>query len=149
LVLQSIARFFTGYAFISTLLGWSVALIIKAVYYHFKKGGVNFKKVIDAGGFPSSHSALVSAITMAIGLHEGFDSPVFAIALALTLIVTYDAIGVRQTAGDQARILNKILQEKSGSPEKLKISLGHTPVEMLAGVAVGVLTSIVLFLMGI
>jgi acid phosphatase family membrane protein YuiD len=94
---------------------------------------------------PSSHSALVTGAGTAIGLQEGFGSPLFALASVIALIVIYDAIGVRRHAGDHARVLNLMIDELlTGHPlaeKELKEVLGHTPREVIAGVVLGVVVA--------
>ncbi len=95
------------------------------------------------GGMPSSHSALVSALAMSVGLNEGFGSTDFAIATVLAMIVMYDAAGIRQAAGKHAKMINRILDELlSGAPiteERLREILGHTPFQVAIGCLVGLL----------
>jgi acid phosphatase family membrane protein YuiD len=97
--------------------------------------------LIAAGGMPSSHSALVTGVSVGIGLQEGFGSPLFAIAGIVAMIVIYDATGVRRHAGDHARVLNLMIDELlTGHPlaeKELKEVLGHTPREVIGGVVLG------------
>jgi acid phosphatase family membrane protein YuiD len=96
----------------------------------------------STGGMPSSHSALVSALAVSIGINAGFGSPTFAVALALAIVVMYDAAGVRQAAGKQAQKINRIVEELlSGhwlNDEHLRELLGHTPFQVTVGAVVGV-----------
>jgi len=95
---------------------------------------------------PSSHSAFASALAVAVGLDMGFESPTFALALGFALIVMYDAAGIRRAAGKQAAVLNQIVDELFHSgrlPEgRLRELLGHTPIEVLVGAALGVAVSL-------
>lgn len=97
----------------------------------------------STGGMPSSHSALVSALAISIGINAGFGSPIFAVALALAIVVMYDAAGVRQAAGKQAQKINLIVEEllsgHSLNDERLRELLGHTPFQVTVGAVVGVL----------
>ena len=97
--------------------------------------------LLSSGGMPSSHSALVIGVCIAAGLTLGFDTPVFAVAFVLAMIVVYDATGVRRHAGDQARVINLMIDELlTGHPlaeKELKEVLGHTPREVLAGILLG------------
>jgi acid phosphatase family membrane protein YuiD len=99
------------------------------------------------GGMPSSHSAMVTSLAIAIGAGYGFDSGLFAIATVFALIVMYDARGVRQQSGEHARILNQIVREMfSGQPiseRELKELLGHTSMEVLVGAIVGIFYTLV------
>ncbi|XP_027929236.1 uncharacterized protein LOC114185601 isoform X3 [Vigna unguiculata] len=105
--------------------------------------------MLDSGGMPSSHSATVSALAVAIGLQEGAGSSAFAVAVVLACIVMYDASGVRLHAGRQAELLNQIVCELPpehplSNVRPLRDSLGHTPFQVLAG---GLLGCIIAFLM--
>ncbi len=96
------------------------------------------------GGMPSSHTSFSTSLTMMIGLNEGFDSPLFAIALVFTFIVSYDAMGLRMESGKQAEAINKLFDEtfKDGSMKKLKEKLGHKPQEVLVGLIFGTLSAL-------
>lgn len=102
---------------------------------------LNVKRIIGAGGMPSSHSAVVCSLSMLVGKEYGFDSGIFAIALVMSFIVMYDAAGVRRASGKQARILNKILETPGMSTvevqEKLIEALGHTPIQVFVGAIIG------------
>lgn len=102
---------------------------------------LNVKRIIGAGGMPSSHSAVVCSLSMLVGREYGFDSGIFAIALVMSFIVMYDAAGVRRALGKQARILNKILETPGMSTvevqEKLIEALGHTPIQVFVGAVIG------------
>ena len=100
--------------------------------------------VNGTGGMPSSHTSFSMSLTTMIGLNEGFNSPLFAIALTFTLIVSYDAMGLRMQSGKQAEAINKIFDElfKNGNISKLKEKLGHKPQEVLAGMILGIISAI-------
>src|SRR5258708_40293282 len=102
----------------------------------------NWALLLSAGGMPSSHSALVTGAFMAVGLQEGFNTPLFAVAFVLAMIVVYDATGLRRAAGDQARVINLMTDDLlTGHPlavKELKEVLGHTPREVLGGIALGI-----------
>lgn len=102
---------------------------------------LNVKRIIGAGGMPSSHSAVVCSLSMLVGREYGFDSGIFAVALVMSFIVMYDAAGVRRASGKQARILNKILETPGMSTvevqEKLIEALGHTPIQVFVGAVIG------------
>lgn len=96
---------------------------------------------------PSSHSAIVTGLATLIGKYEGVDTPIFAIALILALVVMYDACGVRRAAGKQAAVLNKIIQTPGLTSvqvrEKLVEALGHTPVQVFVGALIGIIVGLV------
>jgi len=129
-------------------IAWSVAQLIKFPLEYVLHHEWNWHLLISAGGMPSSHSALVTGTTVAIGLTQGFNSPLFALALVLSAIVVYDATGVRRQAGDQARVLNLMIEELlTGHPlaeKELKEVLGHTPREVVAGTALGIIVAILM-----
>lgn len=104
---------------------------------------VDFKRLVGAGGMPSSHSAIVCCLASCIGNEYGFDSGNFALALIFAFVVMYDAAGVRRAAGKQAGILNKILDTPGMSTlevqEKLIEALGHTPIQVFIGALIGFL----------
>jgi acid phosphatase family membrane protein YuiD len=109
----------------------------------------NFRWFVGTGGMPSSHAALVSSLTTSIGVSYGFDSALFAVTLVFSLIVLFDAQGVRYSSGKQAEILNKMLDDiywkKRLDEKELKEFLGHTPVEVFAGIALGIIVSLLLY----
>ncbi|MDR0397039.1 MAG: divergent PAP2 family protein [Oscillospiraceae bacterium] len=128
------------------LLAWVVAQIAKVVVVLITEKRLNIRKIIQSGGMPSSHAAMAAALAMGVGLQEGFGEPIFALACALALIVMYDASGVRRQAGRHAKVINQLLTDlenliEKGTPikqETLIEWIGHTPVEVLAGAALGI-----------
>ncbi len=106
---------------------------------------INFKVAIDTGGMPSSHTALVVSVTTSIALTEGLHSPLFDVSLVYAVIVMYDATGLRQAAGRQAAVLNKIVDELTTTlrfrEERLKELLGHTRLEVVGGALYGVMVA--------
>lgn len=127
----------------ASFLSWLVAQLLKVVVDSLSSRRLDFSNWASAGGMPSSHSALVAALATSVGLRHGFASDLFAIALIFAVVVMYDAAGVRRAASIQARILNQMIDELfQGHPiseERLREFLGHTPVEVIAGAAIGVL----------
>jgi len=125
------------------LIAWTLAQLIKVPLNYALRHEWDWTLLIAAGGMPSSHSALVTGVSTAIGLQEGWDSPLFAIAGIVAMIVIYDATGVRRHAGDHARVLNLMIDELlTGHPlaeKELKEVLGHTPREVIGGVLLGIL----------
>src|ERR1700674_446215 len=118
----------------AALLAWFLAQIIKLPLHYMLHREWNWALLLSAGGMPSSHSALVTGAFMAVGLQEGFNTPLFAVAFVLAMIVVYDATGVRRAAGDQARVINLMIDELlTGHPlaeKELK--------EVLGGIALGI-----------
>ncbi len=107
----------------------------------------NLRRFVGTGGMPSSHAAAVAALSTAVGLREGFRSILFGVTLYFSLIVMYDAAGLRQAAGRQAAILNRLIDEHFENPEKdahrLIELLGHTPLEVFVGAILGVVSALV------
>jgi uncharacterized protein len=118
------------------------AQVLKPFWLWARLGRFDLRSILSAGGMPSSHSAMVSSLATVMGYQEGLGSPLFAMAIVLALIVMYDARGIRQESGKQARLLNRLVREFfSGQPineEELKELLGHTGAEVLIGAIVGV-----------
>lgn len=127
-----------------------VAGFLKVPIQYFIKKKLDWSLIFDTGGMPSSHSALITGAALSIGLFVGFGTPIFALAVAIATIVTYDAAGVRRQAGIHAQRINLILSEVlSGHPlseTQLKEVLGHTPFEVMAGVFTGIVTALVIWL---
>lgn len=103
---------------------------------------LDVKRIVGAGGMPSSHSAIVCSLATCVGKEYGFDSGIFAISMVMAFVVMYDAAGVRRAAGKQARILNKILETPGLTTlevqEKLVEVLGHTPIQVFVGAILGI-----------
>jgi acid phosphatase family membrane protein YuiD len=134
---------------IAGLLSWTIGQFLKAPLDYVLNKRWNWGIILSPGGMPSSHSALITSVTLAIGLQEGFDTPLFALSFAIGMVVIYDAAGVRRQAGIHAERINEMMEsffKGSGIPEKeLKEVLGHTPVEVITGVILGIIISIVLY----
>jgi len=118
-----------------------ITQVLKVLVSVVKYKKLDIKRLVDMGGLPSSHAASVSALSIMVGLSEGFDSIMFGVVAFFSIIVMYDAAGVRRAAGEQAKILNIILDELlRGHPVsdiRLKELLGHTPLEVLTGALLG------------
>ena len=132
----------------TALISWFVAQLIKVIIILITDKKLDMSRFIGSGGMPSSHSAIVCSLTTAIGLTNGFSSAIFALSTVTSLIVMYDAAGVRRAAGQQAKILNKIIadwekEDYTKTGEKLKELLGHSPKEVSAGALLGILIGII------
>ncbi|MFM7471955.1 MAG: divergent PAP2 family protein [Nodosilinea sp.] len=128
------------------LLACGTAQLLKAVIEFIRHRKLNLRVLVETGGMPSAHSALVTALACGIGRTLGWSSPAFAVTSVFSIIVMYDAAGVRQAAGKQAKILNQIIdelfQEKPEfNEDRLKELLGHTPFQVIAGSVLGVVVS--------
>jgi len=127
---------------ITGFIAWFAAQFGKIFTWRFKKGTWDLKAIVQPGGMPSSHSSLCSGVTTALALQEGLSSPLFAVSMAFSVIVMYDAMGVRQHAGKQAAVLNQVVTEifhknPAIGDIKLKEVLGHTPRQVLCGAVLG------------
>jgi acid phosphatase family membrane protein YuiD len=136
---------FHNYVLIAALIAWSLAQIIKVPIEYLRNHTWDWALLIRAGGMPSSHSSLMIACTHAIGLHQGFNSPLYALAVAISMVVIYDATGIRRQAGIHAALINAMIRDlAAGHPlkqEQLREVLGHTPLEVLAGMFLGIVIS--------
>jgi hypothetical protein len=125
-----------------SIISSTLAQFLKPFTYYLRTREFNWRHIAGAGGMPSSHSAMVSALATGIGFLQGFDSPLFAMAAVLAVIVTYDAAGVRQQAGEHARAINLLIAELlSGShfdEDRLEEVLGHSRAEVFAGILFGI-----------
>ena len=108
----------------------------------------DFQWLFGTGGMPSTHAAGVSALSTAVGFEAGFTSPLFAMSVAFTIVTVFDAQGVRRWSGRQAQVLNKMMEDmyfkRRIQEQRVKELLGHTPLEVLAGMGVGVATAFAL-----
>lgn len=135
------------------LLTGFITQLVKFAIYSIKEKRLAFSWLFSTGGMPSSHSAAVSCLSVIAGKHYGFDSPIFGITLYFSLIIMYDAAGIRRAAGEHAELLNIIVEEMLGrnktlSRERLKEFLGHSPLEVFVGAALGILLSLIYIRVG-
>lgn len=134
---------------VATAIAWLVAQLLKVLIGLIETKKFNFKWLVRSGGMPSSHTALSMCLATSIGLYYGFDSGLFAIALGFAAITMFDAQGVRRHSGKQAEILNQIVGDiyahKGLQEKRLKEFVGHTPVEVYAGGALGIVIAILCY----
>jgi len=128
--------------FWSAILAWTLSQIVKMINAYRRTGRLDMRFLVSTGGMPSAHSALVCALATSIGITEGFTSPITVLAVAFAAVTMFDAAVVRRAAGQQARILNQILDEivikHHLSERRLKELLGHTRLEVFMGMLVGI-----------
>ena len=128
---------------ITALIAWFIAQFIKLIHYRIEYGHFNLAVMTTSGGMPSSHSSLIIAATTRIAFTEGLQSPLFGICVVFSLIVMYDAAGVRQSVGEQAQRLNQLQEELKGliafDPDVIKEVLGHTEFQVFVGMILGLL----------
>ena len=136
-------QIFTNKYIYIPLLTWFFIQLFKVIWDLVETKKFNFKRILGAGGMPSSHSAVVMALATLVGKNVGFDSPVFALAVIFAFVVMYDAAGVRRAAGKQAKLLNKLLETPGLTgvqvTEKLVEVLGHTPLQVFVGAIIGII----------
>jgi len=137
--------FLDWYPLLASLASMATAQILKNLSFLIRYRTMSLKYWFTSGGMPSSHSALVIALTVALGLKEGWNSNVFFISAVFSLIVLYDAAGVRRMVGKQSAILNQISEEIEISHKPLSELLGHTPLEVGAGAVLGAMVACGLF----
>ncbi len=148
--MEGVSEIFHNQILVVALLACFTAQGLKVIIELIKDRSVNFRNLVSTGGMPSAHSALVGALATGIGQTMGWSSPEFAFACLFAVIVMYDAAGVRQAAGKQAKILNQITDdlfqdEHNLNEEKLKELLGHTPFQVVVGLALGITISMLSF----
>ena len=127
--------------FMITVWVWAIAQIIKVIIGVVTEKRFNFRWFVGTGGMPSSHAAGVTALATTCGIQEGFQSAAFAIAAVFAIVTMFDAQGVRRSTGQQAVILNHILDnmyEGRLEADRLKELIGHTPAQVLAGCLLGI-----------
>ncbi len=132
----------------TSILAWFAAQVIKFILVLITTKNIDFRRLVGSGGMPSSHSSIVCALAVAVGLSEGFASSAFAICTIVAFVVMYDASGVRRAAGQHARILNDLIsgRENFGSSGKLlKELLGHSPLEVFAGAVLGIAIAVIVY----
>jgi hypothetical protein len=139
-----------NHVLLTGLAGWLLAQLLKIPIGFLRTHHWNWALFFGAGGMPSSHSARVTSTAAAVGLYYGFNNPVFGVATAIAMIVVYDATGIRRQAGMQAQKINILVEELlKGHPiseEHLREVLGHTPVEAMGGVLLGLAVAVGLWL---
>jgi acid phosphatase family membrane protein YuiD len=145
---------------ITALIAIGLAQFIKVPLYYFPNRSWDWGLLFSTGGMPSSHSAAVTALTFSIGFEYGVDSPLFAISTVFAIIVMFDAAGVRRQAGEQAIMINKLMddfnhiihemktwnvQNEQVKRKKLKELLGHQPIEVLMGGLFGIVIACTIY----
>ena len=127
---------------------WLGIQLFKVIWDIVTTKKFNFKRILGAGGMPSSHAAVVTSLATLIGKNEGVNTPLFAISVIFAFVVMYDAAGVRRAAGKQAKLLNKIIEtpglKMEEVQEKLVEVLGHTPTQVIVGAIIGIIAGLIL-----
>ncbi len=142
-------RLLSNEVLISAIVGWTVAQVLKTLIDFGLNKSFTPERLVGSGGMPSSHSATVCGLTTASALCYGAESFQFAISFVLSAVVMYDAIGVRQETGKQARLLNLIMEQdwfnldNQEIQKRLKEFVGHTPLQVAAGAALGIILALI------
>lgn len=134
--------------YIAVLTAWLLAQIIKVIVGVVREHRVDFRWLFDTGGMPSSHSSAVASLSTVVGMYYGWGSIPFGMSLVYSLVIMFDAAGVRRSVGKQAMVLNKMLDQLSHhgvvKESQVKELIGHTPVEVFAGAGMGIAIALIL-----
>lgn len=139
-----IVSLLTNRFLVTAVSSWLLAQVVKTVLYAITNKKLDISRLFGDGGMPSGHSATVTSLAVVSGLHYGADSFAFALSAVLAIIVCHDATGVRQETGKQAFVINELrrafeeLSEEKMPEVKLKEFVGHTPIQVMAGILLGI-----------
>ncbi len=142
--MRNVVDFLTGNLILNlSILAWAIAQVLKTIVVLVTQRRWVWRYILSSGGMPSSHSATVCALASSIAAMYGFSSPVFAVAAVLAFVVMYDAFNVRRETGEQAKVLNYMMDNWTGEGDELlagdlKELIGHTPLQVLMGALLGV-----------
>src|SRR5690349_13573353 len=144
---MNLATLLDNKVLVAVMIGWIVAQALKIPTEYLRSRRWMWAMFLAAGGMPSSHSALMVSGTLAVGLYHGFDNPLFAIAVGITMIIAHDASGVRRQAGMHAERINvlfdELLKGHIWDQNDLKEVIGHTPLEVVGGIILGLIVAFV------
>ena len=146
-MVYDVLGFFSNRYILCALTAWILAQGLKIPTYWFVEHRLDWRRFLGAGGMPSSHTASVVSLSVMLGAVNGFDSAIFAVSLAFSVVVMYDATGVRRETGKQGAVINEILKKvlidgRPISDDELKELVGHTPFEVAGGILVGLLVAL-------
>ncbi len=140
---NSLFAVFQNKVFIATVLSWVTAQSLKIIINTVKEKRFNFRWFVGTGGMPSAHSAGAMALATSVGIQEGFGSTIFIATLVFAMVIAFDAQGVRRSTGQQAEILNKIMDDiywgRKIREDRLKELIGHTPFQVFVGSFLGII----------
>ena len=143
---------FTNHVLLIPILAWGIAQVLKTIINAITNRKFEISRIVGDGGMPSGHSATVTSLAVMCGFHSGFTSATFALAAVFAVVVMHDALGVRRETGKQAisiikisELLNDYLSEHNPDlkTDKLKILVGHTPLQVVMGSLLGAVVAIV------
>ena len=131
----------------SAFLSMGASQFSKTIIYVCKREKITLYNLMSSGGMPSSHSALVTGLTVGVGLVDGWGSSTFAMCLIFSLVVLYDAAGVRRAVGQQSKVINSVVEDvlKANDFGKMTKVSGHTPFEIFVGIVIGIIVTITLY----
>lgn len=133
----------------AALLSGFIAQALKVVFHYIKTRQVSLIRILDTGGMPSSHASLVTTLTIGIAQEAGIDSSLFSIALIFSMYVVFEAAGLRQEVGNQAKVLNELIDDllvtHQLNTSRLRELIGHTWAEVTGGFIVGLITALLAF----
>jgi len=136
---------------LAALVSGAVAQALKPVIDAMQKRGFNWLRVLDTGGMPSSHTSVVTTLTIGVALYQGVSSPLFGVTLIMSLYFIFEATGLRQEVGKQAQVLNEVMERLKGKgshhvePDELRELVGHTWIEVIAGLGLGVVVALLMY----
>jgi len=146
--IADLSLIFRNKIIIIAFITWIVNQSLKLMVFYITEKKWDMRRFVGAGGMPSTHSALSVCVAITIGVKEGWDSPLFALAIVIAFIIMADAAGVRRETGEQAKVLNKIIleffEERKIRDKNLKELVGHTPFEVIVGAFIGVVAAWIL-----
>ena len=134
---------------LAALASGLAAQLLKPLIDALQTKKFNLLRVLDTGGMPSSHTAVVTTLTVGVAVYQGISSPLFGISLVISLYFIFEATGLRQEVGNQARVLNEVLakvrEEHHFDTDELRELIGHTWVEVIGGFALGLFIALILY----
>lgn len=132
-----ISDLFLNDIFLATIISLCICQVWKTLQRWVEKKKLDIREIYSTGGMPSSHTTLVTAMTLSVGFHEGFSSSIFIVALFISAVIIRDAVGVRRTVDDLISYVNRIVKEKKIGLEQIIKIAGHTPVQVFVGFLLG------------
>ncbi len=134
---------------VAALISGVAAQLLKPFIDYIQRKGFNPLRILDTGGMPSSHTSVVTTLTVGVAVYQGVSSPLFGVTLIISLYFIFEATGLRQEVGNQARVLNEILERSREThqidTEKLRELIGHTWAEVIGGFALGLLVALIMY----
>ena len=139
--MEIVLDIFRNHVLLTGLAAWVTAQVLKGIIYAVMNRGFDVKRMLGDGGMPSGHSATVTAVAVSCGLSFGLDSALFGLAMILAIITCHDAMHARNQIGKQAALLNELFEHRE-EPPSLEEFVGHTPLQVLAGILLGLIVGL-------